>query len=153
MLQNTGEWQVISEAWSWITYTFHTKGSSSSPTQLHQRILQPLQNHLRCHLNIFSRTLHIINTLPSTLKPNSTLQPNSSLQPNSTIYSSHSTSGISPKPSLKPLEAGTHAKTSCRRPHRSVGPTTGTQLPEEDGKKRKKLQIFDLWRHSIYQLR
>ena len=35
------------------------------------------------------------------------------------------------KLSHKPLEAGISVKTLCRRPHCSVGPTTGTHLPEE----------------------
>ena len=38
--------------------------------------------------------------------------------------------------SIKPLEAGIRAKTSCRHLHRSVGPTTGTQLAEEGGPKK-----------------
>ena len=40
------------------------------------------------------------------------------------------------KPSNKPLAAGIHVKTSSRRPHRSVSPTTGTHLPEEGGWKK-----------------
>ena len=78
-----------------------------------------------------------MNTLLSTVRP-STLQPNST-QPNSTT--SHSTFGISPKsePSLKQLEAGIHAKTLCRGPHRSVGPAKGTHLPEEGGQKEKNI--------------
>ena len=39
------------------------------------------------------------------------------------------------EPSLNPLEAGIHATTSSRCPHRSVGPTTGIYLPEKGGQK------------------
>ena len=99
-------WKATSHFWILIVDNIHsTQRIKFSPTHSSENPATS-SNHLRCHLDIFSQTLHIIKTtLPSTLQPNST-------QPNSTIYfftyTLNSTSAISPKsePSLKPLEAG-----------------------------------------------
>ena len=126
-LWNTGEWQVISEAWPWITYTFHTKDQPLHPSNFTGESQEPLQNHQRHHLDILSRTLLIINLLLFNL----TILNPILLQP--TLHTHNSTSGISPnsEPSLKPSEAGNEPL--CRQPHLSVGPTAGTKFPEEDG--------------------
>ena len=116
-------------AWSLIVDKLnipHHK-SASSPTQL-----QPLQNDLRRHLDILSRTLYIMNTLPFTLQPNSTLQ---TTLLNSTLLKKRPVS-VPSQAVLKPLEAGISVETSCRCPHCSVGPPTGTHLPEEGGWKK-----------------
>ena len=81
-LRNTGEWQVISEAWLWITYTLHTKGQP-----LHQYNFTRKSSHLfksprAPSSQLLLNSQHNESTLPSSLQPNST-------QPNSTIYSSH----------------------------------------------------------------
>ena len=104
MLWNTGERQVISEAWLWIIYIPH-KGSTSSQTQLHGRIpafsskstkapfRHPLTNsphNEQFYLQLFNLTL----LYPTLLQP--------------TLHTLNSTCGISPKsePSHKPSEAG-----------------------------------------------
>ena len=130
-LRNTGERQVISEVWLWITYTLHTKGQPPHQCNFTRESCNLFKNHLRRHLDIFYQTLHIMKY--------STLYSTTQLY----IYSPHrlnSTSSISPKsePSLKPLEAGSVPK-HCVDAHAAqlVQPQGLTSQRKADEKKYK----------------
>ena len=102
MLRDTGEWQVISEAWSW-SYTFHTKGQPLYQSYFPGESSNLFKSPKAPSRNLLWNSQHNESTLPSTLQPNST-------QPNSTIYSSHKQS--TPHPVLVPSQSPslTHQK-------------------------------------------
>ena len=125
-------WRTTRHFWSliYVDIQIIIKGSASS---LKQFLGQPslLQNHLRCHLASFTPTLYIME--PYT--PNST-NPTLLIQ----LYSTQLYSNPTHHPVSVPSQAIPHAIRSrdpcqdvSQPPHRSVGPTTGTHLPEEGG--------------------
>ena len=66
--ENSGEWQVISEAWSRITYTFLTKNHPLHQRNFLRTIQQTSSESPKAPSSILSQTLFIMNTLPSTLQ-------------------------------------------------------------------------------------
>ena len=90
-----------------------------------------------------------MNTLLTHLyKPNSTIH----ISTHYTLHSQNIWYQSQVKPSHKPLEVGICVTTSCRGPHYSVVPTTGTHLPEE-GRWKKNINFIVFVNRCQYEIK
>ena len=136
----TGDRQVILEAWQWITYTFRTIKSASSLMQLHRKNPAISSESPKAPSSILSpNSLH--NVLYASNSKNPTLlHPTLHLQSRNIRYQSQV------KPSHKPLEAEISAKTLSWRPHsQSVQPQGLTSWRKADEKKSAKFAHTIFW--------